>query len=135
MSHFRVIGDQFQWEDCFEISVFMKKKFAYRHHLVGSARVPMSDFFSCQEPRELTFALHKDGRENNRGEILATLQFEVNHGKSIAADKLAPGDYRRIVVQLINLVVLNTLQELPKGAEYVCPSAILSHCALISLPV
>ncbi len=124
MRHFRVIGDQFQRAEFFEISVFMKKKFAYRHHLVGSARVSVSDFFPCQEPKELTFALQKDGRENNRGEILATLQFEINHCQSIAVDKLAPGDYRRIVVQLINLVVLNTLQELPKGAEYVCPSAL-----------
>jgi hypothetical protein len=119
---FRSIDDQSKEAEFFEVSVFMKKKFAFRHHLVGSTRISSADFLSCLEPKELPFALQKDGRESNRGDIVATLQFEVTHRNLSAVDELRPGHYRRIALQLINRVVLSTLRELPKGAEYVLPA-------------
>ena len=97
----------------------MKKKFAFRHHLVGSARISTADFLSCLEPKELIFELQKDDRTGKRGELLATLQFEVQHRNMSSVDPIRPGHYRRITLQLINRVVLNTLRDLPKGAEYV----------------
>jgi hypothetical protein len=112
----------------------MKKKFAFRHHLVGSARISSADFLSCLEPKELTFALQKDGRESNRGDIVATLQFEVTHRNLNSVDALRPGHYRRIALQLINRVVLSTLRELPKGAEYVFPCDVF-HFASTPTPL
>ena len=95
----------------------MKKKFAFRHHLVGSARIPYADFLSCLEPKDLSIELQKADRTGKRGEVLVTLQFEVSHRNMSTVDSVRPGHYRRITQQLINRVVISTLRELPKGAE------------------
>jgi hypothetical protein len=104
---------------CFEIVVFLKKKFAITHHVVGCARISTVDFVSCLESKNLTFPLHKQNRTGSRGDILLTLQFEVSFRDSNIVESVRPGHYKRITQQLINRVVLHTLRELPKGAEYV----------------
>jgi hypothetical protein len=98
----------------------MKKKFALRPHLVGSARITTTDFLSCLDAKELSFQLQKPGRTENRGELVATLQFDVSHRDAESAtEAVRPGHYRNLSLQLINRVVLHTLKELPKNAEYV----------------
>jgi hypothetical protein len=103
--------------DAFEISVFMKKKFAFRHHLVGTARITTADFLSCLESKDLTFPLHKDGREGPRGDILASVQFEVSNKSVGSLEVVRPGYYKDVTLNLINHVVVHSLRELPKGAE------------------
>lgn len=99
----------------------MKKKFAFRHHLVGSARITTADFLSCLESKELTFPLQKDDRDGHRGDILASVQFEVSHTKNASTvETVRPGYYKDMALSLINHVVVHSLQELPKGAEYDC---------------
>jgi hypothetical protein len=96
----------------------MKKRFAFQHHLVGSCHIRSADFLLCLEPKELVFKLQKDGRTGERGEIVATLQFEVSHSVPLADESIRPSYYyRHIALKLINHVVLHTLRELPKGAE------------------
>ena len=104
-------------QNFFEVSVFMKKRFAFHHHLVGTCHIRSADFLPCLEPKELVFELQKDGRTGQRGEIIATLQFEVSRSGSSSAEPMRPSHYKRIAEKLINHVVLHTLRELPKGAE------------------
>jgi hypothetical protein len=101
----------------FEISIFMKKKLAFRHHLVGTARVTTADFLSCLECKELIFPLEKPGRGGHRGEVIASVQFEVSHRNAGTFDAVRPGYFKNTALQIINLVVLHSLRELPKGAE------------------
>ena len=106
-------------QNFFEVSVFMKKRFAFRHHLVGTCLIRSADFLPCLEPKELEFALQKDGRTGQRGEVVATLQFEVSRSGALTVETMRPSHYKRIALKLINQVVLHTLRELPKGAECV----------------
>jgi hypothetical protein len=104
-------------QNCFEVSIFMKKRFAFQHHLVGSCHIRSADFLLCLEPKELVFKLQKDGRTGERGGIVATLQFEVSRSVPLADESIRPSHYRHIAAKLINHVALHTLRELPKGAE------------------
>jgi hypothetical protein len=110
----------------FEVAVFLKKKFAFRPHLIGAARITTADFLSCLEAKELCFELQKSGRTGNRGELVVTLQFDVSHKDAESAiEAVRPGHYKKLALQLINRVVIHTLKELPKNAECVCPRLCL----------
>jgi hypothetical protein len=98
----------------------MKKRFAFKHHLVGSCHIRSADFLPCLEPKELVFKLQKDGRTGERGEIVTTLQFEISRSGllgPLADESIRPLHYRYVALKLINHIVLHTLRELPKGAE------------------